>query len=219
MIDMISKNTDVHAMIVEQIKDVEACLINFESFMRAEANPATVAETLRSLFVVVDKSETAADASLRAMIDSLDGVAYLPSTKEDLINIATSCDKIANKCEHIAKVIVMQKIRLPEEFASDIVQILEITHKQFEVLEQCISMLFGKLNAFIKDHSALDNIRALESAVDDIEDKLTEKIFDMDAELAAKMQLARLIELICDLSDVIEDIADKIHIMLITRKA
>ncbi|MBQ9760047.1 MAG: DUF47 family protein [Clostridia bacterium] len=216
---MISKNTDVHAMIVEQIKDVETCLINFENFMRAEANTATVPETLRTLFTGVFQAEATADKSLRAMIDSLSKGSYLPSTREDLINIATSCDKVANKCEHIGKVIVMQKIRLPEAFADDIVEILTITHKQFEVLEQSISMLFSKLNAFMKDHSILDEIRVLESKVDNIEDKLTEDIFNLDIELAAKMQLSHLIELICDISDVIEDIADKIQIMLITRKA
>lgn len=216
---MISKNTDVHAMIVEQIKDVEACLINFENFMRAEANPATVPETLRTLFTGVFQSEATADISLRAMIDSLNKGSYLPSTREDLINIATSCDKVANKCEHVAKVIVMQKIRIPEAFAEDIIKILTVTHSQFELLEKSISMLFGKLNVFMKDHSILDEIRVLESQVDGIEDKLTEAIFNMDMELAAKMQMSHLIELICDISDVIEDIADKIQIMLITRKA
>ena len=74
-------------------------------------------------------------------------------------------------------------------------------------------------NAFIKDHSILDQIRSLESNVDTIEDKLAEDIFNMDTELAAKMQLSHLVELICDISDIIEDIADKIQIMLITRKA
>lgn len=216
---MLSKNNNVHAMIVEQIKDVETCVINFENFMRAEADPATVPETLRTLFTGVFQAEATADRSLRAMIDALNTGSYLPSTREDLINIATSCDKVANKCERVAKVMVTQKIRLPEAFAEDIVQILTITHEQFDVLEQCISMLFGKLNAFMKDHSMLDKIRVLESSVDTIEDKLVEAIFDMDIELAAKVQLSELIELICDVSDIIEDIADKIQIMLITRKA
>ena len=216
---MISRNNNVHAMILEQIKDVEACLINFENFMRAEATPATVPETLRSLLVGVMQAEATADCSLRAMIDSLLEGSYLPSTREDLINIATSCDKVANKCEHIAKVMVMQNVRLPESFAEPVSKILVATHEQFEILEQSIGMLFGKLNAFIKDHSILDKIRVLESTVDGIEDKLTEDIFTMDIGLAEKMQMSHLVELICDVSDIIEDIADKIQIMLITRKA
>ena len=41
----------------------------------------------------------------------------------------------------------------------------------------------------------------------------------MDIELAAKMQLFDIIDLFCDISDIIENIADKIQIMLIARKA
>ena len=80
-------------------------------------------------------------------------------------------------------------------------------------------MLFSKMNALQKDPSILDNIRALESKIDRIEDKLQEEIFTMDISLAEKMQISHVVELLCDLSDIIEDIADKIQIMLIARKA
>lgn len=41
----------------------------------------------------------------------------------------------------------------------------------------------------------------------------------MDVSLAEKMQLFQFVEWLADLSDIIENIADKIQIMLITRKA
>ena len=80
-------------------------------------------------------------------------------------------------------------------------------------------MLFSKMNALQKDPSILDEIRALESKVDRIEDKLNGDIFGLDIGLAEKMQISHVVELLCDLSDIIEDIADKIQIMLIARKA
>lgn len=80
-------------------------------------------------------------------------------------------------------------------------------------------MLFSKMNALQKDTSILDNIRALESKVDAIEDKIHEDIYARDISLAEKMQISHVVELLCDLSDIIEDIADKIQIMLIARKA
>ena len=216
---MISKNNNVQTLIMEQIKDVEKCLINFESFMRAATTPETVTETLRSLMKGVFDAENEADISLRKMIDSLNSGSYLPSTREDLISIATSCDKIANKCETVAKITVFQKIKPTLEMDSAVEEILGYTHSQFSLLEESISMLFGKFNVISKDSSILDEIRALESKVDRVEDALQEKIFDMDIELAAKLQLSHFIELICDISDIIEDIADKIQIMLISRKA
>ena len=60
---MLRKNSDVHAMIVEQIKDVEKCLINFENFMRAATTPETVPETLRALCEGVMEAENAAEVA------------------------------------------------------------------------------------------------------------------------------------------------------------
>jgi uncharacterized protein Yka (UPF0111/DUF47 family) len=40
----------------------------------------------------------------------------------------------------------------------------------------------------------------------------------MDMDLAHQTQLAHYVDELCDLSDQIEDIADKIQIMLVTRK-
>jgi predicted phosphate transport protein (TIGR00153 family) len=187
--------------------------------MAAAVVEETAPATLDSLRIAVGDAENAADISLRAMIDSLSDGSYLPSTREDLISIATSCDKIANKCEDVSKLIVLFKLNLPTQFANDIKEIFSITEQQFAKLEGAIDMLFSNMNALQKNHAVLDEIRALETKVDVIEYSVSQRIFDMDIELAAKMQLFDLIDLFCDISDVIENIADKIQIMLIARKA
>ena len=216
---MLNKNSDSHALIMAQIQDVENCLVAFESFMRAATTPGTPIATLRSLREAVGAAENEADISLRAMIDSLSEGAYLPSTREDLIAIATSCDNIANKCESIADLVVIFKFVFPPEFAKDCEAIFEITKKQFALLENSISMLFSKLNVLQKDASILDEIRALESEIDKIEFKVDEEIFNGDLDPLAKMQFFDIVKYLCDVSDIIEDIADKIQIMLIARKA
>ncbi len=216
---MFRKKSDVHTLIMEQIKDVEKCLFAFESFMEAATTPETNPEALIELVESVKDAEFVADKSLRAMIDSLSDGAYLPSTREDLISIGTSCDKVANKCETVAKMIVYQRFDFPEIFAQDVVDILTITKQQFELLEEAIGMMFQKMASLQKEPEILDKIRALETEVDHIEDKINTQIFQMNLALAEKMQVANIVELLCDLSDIIEDIADKIQIMLIARKA
>lgn len=209
----------VRELINEQINDVKTCLINFEGFMRASTAPETVVETLRVLAAGVAQAENEADVSLRKMIDSLAETAYLPSTRQELISIATDCDRIANKCEHFAQMSIFQRFRFPAEFAEDVNKILAVTDEQFELLQNSVSALFSDFGALAKDHRILDDIRTHESAVDRIEQKLYDSIFDMDITLAEKMQLFQFVEWLADLSDIIENIADKIQIMLITRKA
>ncbi len=217
---MAGKNNSrkVHTLIMEQIKDVQGCLISFENFLRAATTPATNNETLRALAEGVHQMENAADRSLRTMIDSLGG-AFLPSTRQDLISIATNCDKIANKCEHTAMMIVLQRFLFPADFAKDLMQIQKYTHQQFDVLSESISLLFSKFGELLQDHSILDKVREFESYVDELEKGLYERIFAMDLDLAHRAQLANFVELVCDVSDIIENIADQIQIMLITRKA
>lgn len=219
MLSKSKKTQNVHTMITEQIKDVETCLIHFESFMQAATTPETVPETLRTLAECVGQAEAEADKSLRRMIDSLAEGSYLPSTRESLISIATSCDRVANKCEYVANVMVAQKVRFPESFSKDLASVIDLTRVQFEILEKTISKLFSDFGSLLKDHSILDKIREKESEVDYIEKNLYEQIFDMDVELAERLQLNQVLRAICDISDVIENIADQIQIMLITRKA
>lgn len=217
---MFLKNTGtkVHTLITEQIKDVEGCLTNYENFMRAASENADFT-TLKALCDGVHEMENAADRSLRQMIDSL-GSSYLPATRSELIEIATSCDSIANKCEHTALMLVLRKFRFPEYCAKDVMEIVTLTRAQYELLKNAISQLFSNFGELLKDHSILDEIRGYESKIDVIEKKLYEEIYAKEEiRLSERMLVAEFVEWICDVSDIIEDIADKIQIMLITRKA
>lgn len=216
---MFHKQKNVHALVTEQIKDVKKCLVLFESFMRAATVPDTSADTLQVLRDSVCKAEDAADISLRAMIDSLSDGSYLPSTKESIISIGTSCDKVANKCEYVANLVVIYGFKFPPEFSTDFNEIYDIIEAQFECLETAISMLFSDMHKLQKGPAILDKLRSLETEVDVLEMRISKHIFSMDIELAAKMQFFGLVEQLCDISDIIEDIADKIQIVLIARKA
>ena len=217
---LFSKNNSskVHALIMEQLKDVEGCLIDFENFMHAALKPETTDEMLRALSSSVHQMENAADRSLRRMIDSLGG-AFLPSSREELISIATSCDKIANKCEHTALMMCYQRFRFPQVYAQQLQDMLRVIREEYDLLKESISMLFSRFGDLLEDHSILDKIREEESRADAIEDRLHEQIFAMDLDLAHQMQMSHFVEDIGDLADMIENLADQIQIMLITRKA
>lgn len=218
---LFSKNNSskVHALIMEQIKDVEGCLIGFENFMLAALKPDTTDDMLRALSSSVHQMENAADRSLRRMIDSLTG-AFLPSSREELISIAASCDKIANKCEHIALMMCYQRFRFPLVYTIQIQDLLRAIREEYDLLKESISQLFSRFGDLLEDHSILDRIREQESKADAIEDRMHEQIFAMDEiDLAHQMQMSHFLEELGDIADMIENIADQIQIMLITRKA
>ena len=213
------KNNQVYDLITDQIQDVETCLIHFESFLVAVTTKETAFETMQALSGSVAQAEATADASLRRMIDSLADAALLPSTREQLIEIATSCDRVANKCEYAANMIVFQRFRFPDKYAEDVMKIITITREQFNVLKKSVLQLFMNFSGLLKDHKILDEIRDYESQVDKVEQNLYKQIFALDLDLAERVQMAKMIEYLSDISDIIENIADKIQVMLITRKA
>lgn len=214
-----SKNDTVHELIMKQLQDIKSCLDTFEDFMRVATTNREDTAALRALCDTVYEKEHIADMSLRQMIDSLGSTMFLPSTREDLITIATICDKLANKCEDICYMVVLQNFRFPEDYCEDLMEILAITFKQYELLEKTISLLFARMGDLMKNHTILDEIREYESAVDVFERKLLEKTYTRGIPLAECMLISGFVSDLCDLSDIIENIADKIQIMLVTRKA
>ena len=214
-----SKNTKkVQVLISEQLQDVKACLISFESFIRAACTQGTTEDTLNSLAAAVSSKEADADISLRAMIDSLANGSYLPSTREDIIAVASKCDGIANKCEGAANMLAFRGFAIPAEYGEGLLEIITITHEQFETLEKSIDMLFSRFDELLRNHAILDEIRVFETRIDRIEQNMYRKIFKLDMGLAERNQIAEFVSMVCDVSDVIENIADKLQIMLITRK-
>lgn len=214
-----TKNDNVHVLIMEQLKDVKDCLSTFEDFMHVASSSKCDLDTLRTLCDTVYEKEHIADVTLRRMIDSLSGTMFLPSTREDLIAIGTSCDKIANKCEDISYMVVLQNFKFPEDYNPDIREIMNLTNKQFEILEQAIRLLFTRMGDLLKNHAILDEIREYESQIDVFERKLYEKSYQLDLGLAERMQLTEFVSSLCDISDIIENVADQIQIMIVTRKA
>lgn len=218
MFDNSRNSREVRTYIFSHVDTVEACLLKFEAFIQAAVNTPADSGTLRALAAEVAAAEAEADTALRTMIDSLADALLLPSTKEEVISVATSCDAIANKCEGLAFRMVRQRLHLPEAYGEDLLSVMAITRRQFALLEESINLLFSNFSSLQKDHSILDEIRAEESRVDAIESRLDEACYLQDMDLAHQTQLARFVELMCDLADIIENIADKIQIILITRK-
>ena len=207
----------VSTLIGDQMEAIKECLISFETFIKANLDEKVEMAELKECYEAVHQSENKADKALRRMIDSLDS-SFLPSSRSELIEIAASCDKIANKWQGLAHLILLQRFHYPKSFEGDIRRIVEITLQQFTVLQTAIAMLFDKFGLFLKDHTILDDIRNLESQVDVIEESLNERIYSFEMDLAHQRQLGDMVQWLCDGSDIIENIADKLQIIVVSRK-
>ncbi len=197
---------------------VAECLEDLQDFLKELFSEECSRHKLESIYVSIDSSESAADKELRHIVDLLSG-AFLPMTRSNLIAIVQNTDDIANACQSIARRILLEKIQLPKELHHDILEIVEITRGQLDILYKAIDKLLNNFGGLLKNKKILDDIRREESRVDNIEEMLHERIFDMDITLTEKIYYRDLVSRIGQISDIIEDLSDRMQIMLVEREA
>jgi len=197
---------------------VAECLEDMQDFFKELFSENCNKHKLESIYVSIDSSESAADKELRHIVDLLSG-AFLPMTRSNLIQIVQNTDDIANACQSIARRVLLEKIQLPKELHHDILEIIEITRGQLEILYKAVDKLLNNFGGLLKNKKILDDIRREESRVDNIEEMLHERIFDMDITLTEKIYYRDLVSRIGQISDIIEDLSDRMQIMLVEREA
>jgi len=212
-----NKNPKLSKCFTDHQSDVVECLNKFEEYLKALFSGASL-DQLKSMKVAIDNCEHAADEELRHVVDLLSDF-FLPTTRSNLIAIVQSTDSVANISQSIARRITIEKAHLPECVHSDILEIVKISKVQLDILYRSVDLLLNNYKKIFKDRKILDDIRAEESKIDSIEQMLYERIFDLDLPLYEKIYYRDFVAHICNISDVIEDIADKIQIMLVERES
>ena len=212
-----NKNPKLSKCFTDHQTDVVECLNHFEKYLVALFDGAS-RDQLKSMRVAIDNCEHAADDELRHVVDLLSDF-FLPTTRTNMISIIQSTDCVANIAQSVARRITIEKATLPECVHADVLEIVKITKFQLDILYKAVDLLLNDYKTIFKDRKILDDIRAEESKVDSIEQMLYERVFDLDLPLYEKIYYRDFIAHICNISDVIEDIADKIQIMLVERES
>jgi predicted phosphate transport protein (TIGR00153 family) len=213
------KNNKISQCFYDHIEHVADCFENTEKFFQILCAEYPDRNLLESSRAAIDSSEHAADNALRRTVDVMKE-AFLPVTRSNLIALVQSVDHVANSCQSITRQIWLEKVTLPRELWHDTLEILSITKTQLKYLYTAIDKVLNDFGDIAKDKSILEAIRTEESKVDRIENLLHSRIFTQDdLSLVEKVYYRDLILHVCKLSDIIEDIADQIQIMIVEREA
>ena len=190
-----NKNPKLSKCFSDHREDVVTCFGKFEEFFKVLFSENPDATALQSIKIAVDNSENAADGELRHVVDLLSD-SFLPTTRTHLITLVQSTDDVANLCQEIVRHVMLEKIVFPASIRADLLEIIAITKGQLSILYTAVDQLINNFKELNDNRKVLDDI------------SLAEKVYYRD-----------MMEHICDLSDMIEDISDKIQIMLVEREA
>ena len=159
--------------------------------------------------------EGEADGLRREIIEHFYKGAFLPVLREGLIGLALAVDKVADRAESTCDFIMLTRPDIPEEFKEDFRKITIDSLAVFPPLRE------GKMNLF-KDFSVsrekTTEVHGLEGKVDDEEWKLNRRIFTSELPLSQKMLLRDVVWHIASISDVVEDAADTLEILIIKKQ-
>ena len=145
--------------------------------------------------------------------------AFLPVTRKNLITIVQCTDEVANECQEIVREVWLENIQVPTVIRKDLLDIISITKGQLVILYDAVGKLLNDYKDLNDNRKILDDIRAEEHRVDGIEAMLHARIFELDLSLCEKIYYKDLLENVCNISDIIEDISDQIQVMLVEREA
>ena len=213
-----NKNPKISKCFADHSQDVANCYEKFEEFFKILFSENPDKNALQSAKTAVDTFESAADAELRHVVDSMSG-AFLPVTRKNLITIVQCTDEVANECQEIVREVWLENIQVPTVIRKDLLDIISITKGQLVILYDAVGKLLNDYKELNDNRKILDDIRAEEHRVDGIEAMLHARIFELDLSLCEKIYYKDLLENVCNISDIIEDISDQIQVMLVEREA
>ena len=213
-----NKNPKLAQCLSNHRTNVSNCFGKFEEFFKILFSDDPDPALLQSVKTVIDNCENAADSELRHFVDMLSD-SFLPTTRTNLITLIQSADDVANLCQEIVRHVMLEKIVFPEPIRADLLEVIAVTKTQLCILYKAIDLLINDFKKLNNDRLVLDDVRAKESKVDKIQAHLHGCLFELDITLAEKVYYRDNMEQICKLSDMIENISDKIQIMLIEREA
>jgi len=194
------------------------CYCAFEKFMEDFLGGKPASE-MHEAYSEIDKLEGAADVARRKLINAFLEGSLLPSTRKEILDIVGRMDKVANKCQDIACKLVYENVSVPEAYCANMLEITKITKEQYLMMKRALKILFDDYELLMKNGSILHDIMAKEYEVDKLEDTTTIALYkDESLDLAQKNHLKYFLGNLADISDMLEDIADHIQIIVVLRK-
>ncbi len=208
------KESKTNDLMQQHIHKVQETLDLFEELIEAYLGGES---DFTDLSLAVHDKEHEADEARREVENNLYEGAFMPVFREDYFVFTELVDQVADRAETCADMIGQQDPEIPEIFQSDLKELTHEVTQSFDSLEGVPELLESGSKDEIRER--VRDIGSDEEAVDKLEWNLIERVWEYeDFDLAHKMQLRDLINLVASIADKIERVSDRMNIMIVKRK-
>ena len=203
------KEKHVRKLVLLHLSEVNECVQ--ESYGALEEYTSGNLEEVAVRVQRVIEIESRADKLERQIREALLGGAFLPTIRSDVYRLVESVDAIAGKAEDVARLMLAQKVLIPSEFESDLLEIFRQCLSCFSALTKAFKDYFKPKGKIESLHEHVNRVCDLETEIDRLEGELVTKGFESLMGLSEKIHLAQLIECVADIADLSEDAADELE--------
>ena len=202
------------------LKELDEYLHNLNTITRTmrEAIGAYLKEDMQEflrLFEEINNVESHLDTLRRDIEERIYEQRLLPDTRDDILALLESLDRIPNRIQAVTREMLLQGIRIPELIHHSVNQ---LAHRGVEIVQVLSRVADAFLN---RPHDVREGARQLskqENEADMIEHEAVKLIFqDAGLELAKKMQLYHFVDRFGSICDMAEDVGDQVMIWAIKR--
>lgn len=160
--------------------------------------------------------ESAADAARRSIERSMYDGAFLPAYREDYITLVELLDRVANKAESSGDMMYLMRPDIPEPVRKDFVTIAELTIEAFKPIKAAVQkVLDGDTDLDIEDRE----VERLEAEIDKIQFNTTRFLYkEAQIEKIDALMVKMFLDKLCNISDRIENVVDRLVLLAIKRR-
>ncbi|MGM0415236.1 MAG: DUF47 domain-containing protein [Bacillota bacterium] len=165
----------------------------------------------------VHNLESEADDLRREIVQLLIEKRFLvPNTRRDFMNLLKFTDKAADYAEGTLDFIILKSMNVTDEGKAKIKNIIDLTIEQYYLLIEAIKFVFKDIH---QAFTYVPKIADLESEIDHIENQLINMLSERDdLSFALKVLYRDFLTRLTDISDIIEDAADEIELIVALRR-
>jgi len=208
------KQKEVQALVREHLELVGETIQLFLESIRAYLIDGDV-EKASERALETHRAEGRADDARRRVENHLLSGLLLPNSRKDILGLIEQVDRLANAAEGTLDYLLIQRVDIPGEIASMLLEIADLSGTVFSETRAAVEALFADIKHAV-EHTR--KIESLEGDVDHLERKAGKALFKMEIELARKLQVYGFIKSLVKLSDRAEDLSDLIEIMVAERR-
>jgi len=163
----------------------------------------------------VNDLESRSDDLRRGIERKLYAQTLIPESRGDVLGLLENLDSVLNNFEGTLWGFSIENPDIPEDYHGDYRTLAEQATAAVEALVLASRAFFRSADS-VGDH--MHKVMFYEKEADKVSTKLKRRIFDSDIDLAHKQHLRHFIELIDNIADRSEDVADRLAIYAIKRR-